>query len=81
MDRLLLSLIFHSSRDREHAQALQDVANALSRMSDIYFDTWLFTRRDCVPHSVLNDKAFELPRIPATACLTVRSALRSRSAY
>ncbi|KAI1789167.1 meiosis protein SPO22/ZIP4 like-domain-containing protein [Ganoderma leucocontextum] len=50
LDRLLLSLIFHSSKDREHLQALQDVANALN---------------------LLDNKGFELPKIPTTACLTL----------
>ena len=35
LDRLLLSIIFHSSKDRDHTQALQDVADVLNRMLNI----------------------------------------------
>ncbi len=74
LDRLLLSLIYHSSKDDDHARAMRDLASAQKRRCIVFFSIAfrsLTTRR---AHLVLDAKEYELPKIPTTACLTVRSA-------
>lgn len=42
MDRLLLSLLFHCSKDADHVRAMRDIEEALTRMpvsSDIPYST------------------------------------------
>jgi hypothetical protein len=68
VDRLLLALIFHCSKDTDHARAMRDLRETCSC-------TWVATHgRILIPIEVLvlESAEFELPKIGATACLVVR---------
>ncbi|KAI0727576.1 hypothetical protein C8Q72DRAFT_839118 [Fomitopsis betulina] len=51
LNRILLSLLFHCSKDADHAQAMQDISAAFASITDA---------------------RYELSKVSATACLTVK---------
>lgn len=69
VDRLLLSLLFHCSKDENHLRAMQDVEAALTS------EFFLVLIAPIWPHNIrigIINAEIELPKVPATACLTVR---------
>lgn len=69
VDRLLLSLLFHCSKDANHSRAMKDVEAALACT---FF--WISYCSN-LPHNVrlgISGAEIALPKVPATACLTVR---------
>ena len=81
LDRILLSLIFHSSKDSRHAEAMQDVTKALDRTSLPNLDVQALSPERYISHVVLNNKGFMLSKVPTTACLTVRTPVHFTSAH
>ncbi len=75
VDRLLLALIFHCSKDADHARAMRDLRETCSRR-------WGNPRAhiDTIEVLVLESAEFELPKIGATACLMVCFLVHARSA-
>jgi hypothetical protein len=72
VDRLLLSLIIHCSRDDDHSRAMKNLDTAFN--GELGYPIL----RQGLSIERLSDIAeadFELPKIPSTACLTVCSRL------
>lgn len=72
MERLLISLIFHCSKDDKHDRAIQDLHASFKGRSCSNFVV-LRLCANYFPFCVeLRDVEFELLKAPATACITVR---------
>ncbi|KAJ8589076.1 SPO22-domain-containing protein [Rhizopogon salebrosus TDB-379] len=70
VERLLISLIFHCSKDEKHDRAMADLRESLKGMLRFH----LCCRHLCeflIIFVELNDVDFELLKAPATACITL----------
>jgi len=70
VERLLISLIFHCSKNEKHDRAIEDLHASFKGMFRFHF----CHRRSCECLTVsveLSDVEFELLKAPATACITV----------
>jgi hypothetical protein len=66
VDRLLLALVFHCFKDEDHCRAMKDLDSALSCQS--FLECIIFAHKIVTD---IHEADFELPPIPAAACLTV----------
>lgn len=74
MDRLLLFLIVHSSKDKDHAKAMKNLDAAFKGETIYSISTATFLARVYCIWKYLDtlEADFELARTPTAACLTVR---------
>ena len=73
VDRFLLSLLSHCAKDQDHLQAMKDIEDGCTCECATNTNK---RARLILSHKVLTLAEFELQKIPAMACLAVRSRER-----